>query len=943
MAPSHPLLPVDRHRTRGGSAGWLATLMAGLAGLALSAQSLEVSTQALSQLIPWSTALAVAGILLLLGAWLWTRKMRALLYRRSMQLEEANRRLAHLLDASPVVLYSLHIEDDGEAALSWVSSNVERELGFTPRQVMAPGFWLSQVHPDDREKVRARLNDVLNRGKLELEYRFVDAYERVRWLHDSLRVDAEDGHPSRDAMGACRDITAQKLAELANEVRMDVLERLNRDMDLPLILEEIASRLEQLRPEMRVSILLRDPRQGHLVTVAAPSLPSHYNEAINRLRIDGGGEGRGACGNALASGKTVIVRDVLDHPFWEGGGELAERAGIRSCWSVPFCDERGQVAGTFAVYHTEPREPATADLRLIEEFARITALAVQRAEAMKLLHEAAAVLENTRDGVFVTDLEGTILSVNPAFTLITGYLPPEAIGQSTRLLSSGRHDETFYQKMWAALHDPGYWSGEIFNRRKDGEIIPLWMNISTIRDGQGRATHFVAVMSDLSDVRQSEERIEYLAHYDSLTGLPNRLLFQAQLKRALQQAIRHDTQVAVLLLDLDRFKQINESLGHEAGDTLLRSVADRLGRTVRVNDTVARVGSDEFAVLVEDIEDAARVVTLVEKLLQSFSQPFRVGEEELFITPSIGISLYPRDGHSCNDLIRNADTAMHVAKEQGANTFAFYSKGLTARAFERVMLENSLRKAIERDELRLLYQPQLDLTSGALVGVEALLRWQHPDLGLIGPGRFIELAEQTGLMIDIGEWVLRTACRQAHEWQEQGLDICVAVNVGHLQIRRGVIQEQVESALHSAHLPASHLKLEVLENFVMENAGASVVVLHTLRDRGVHLAIDDFGTGYSSLAYLHQLPMQQLKIDQSFVRDMPHDTGSQAIIRAIVALGDNLGLEVLAEGIETEEQRAFLVAEGCRLGQGYLLARPMPGSDISTWHGARATRMPDEV
>ena len=611
---------------------------------------------------------------------------------------------------------------------------------------------------------------------------------------------------------------------------------------------------------------------------------------------------------------------------------------------MPFRNERGEVTGTFAVYHAEPGEPTAADLRLIEEFAQITALAVQRADSMKLLHEAATVLENTRDGVFVTDLEGTILSVNPAFTVITGYLPSEVIGQSARMLTSGRHDETFYQKMWSALRDPGYWSGEIFNRRKDGEITPLWMNISTIRDGQGRATHFVAVMSDLTDVRQSEERINYLAHYDSLTGLPNRLLFQAQLKRALQQAIRHDTQVAVLLLDLDRFKRINESLGHEAGDTLLRSVADRLGRTVRVNDTVARVGSDEFAILVEDIEEASRVVTLVEKLLHSFRKPFKVVDDELFITPSIGVSLYPRDGPSCDDLIRNADTAMHVAKEQGANTFAFYSKGLTARAFERVMLENSLRKTIERDELRLLYQPQLDLVNDTLVGVEALLRWQHPDFGLIGPGRFIELAEQTGLMIDIGEWVLKTACQQARQWQEAGLDICVAVNVGHQQIQRGVIQEQVENALHGARLPASHLKLEVLENFVMENAGASVVVLQALRDRGVNLAIDDFGTGYSSLAYLHQLPIQQLKIDQSFVRDMPHDRGSQAIIRAIVALGDNLGLEVLAEGIETAEQRAFLVAEGCHLGQGYLLARPMPGPAIAEWLEQRtASIAPDEA
>ena len=602
---------------------------------------------------------------------------------------------------------------------------------------------------------------------------------------------------------------------------------------------------------------------------------------------------------------------------------------MRACWSVPFFDENGAVLGTFGVYYAQPRSPLQAELDLIDEFARITSLAVQRVRATIAMRQAVTVFESTREGVVITDLQPQILSVNRAFTEINGYAGSEVVGRNPRLLQSGRHDIAFYQAMWASLLETGHWEGEIWNRRKNGELFPQLLTISTVRDDRGHPTHYVGVMTDISQIKHSEQRLEHLAHYDPLTLLPNRLLFNARLKHTLAQAARHQTQVAVLLLDLDRFKQINDSFGHPMGDLLLKAAAERLGHCVHVNDTVARIGGDEYTLLLEDIKQSDNAAVVAEKILLGFSEPFELEGQELYITPSVGICIYPRDGEDGETLMRNADTAMYEAKNQGRNSYVFYSEQLTSHAFEQVMLENSLRKAIMRNELRLHFQPQLDLHSERLIGAEALVRWQHPDLGMVPPARFIPLAEETGLIIDIGEWVLQTACAQAKAWLDLGLDIGhVAVNVAGLQIRRRIVLEQTQRALESSGLPAERLELEVTEGFIMDETQGAVALLQALRRLGVSLSIDDFGTGYSSLAYLKRLPIDQLKIDKSFVRDIPEDPGDMAIVKAIIALGQSLGLEVIAEGIETQEQRRFLITQGCSKGQGYLFARPLPAEDF---------------
>ncbi len=847
------------------------------------------------------------------------------LQRQQSDLQAATEHLRHLLDASPVVLYALRLQDDGAVA-TWVSSNIERLLGYTPDQALAPGWWLEHLYAEDRQAAENAIGALRRQGQYVHEYRFVAADGEVRWLRDELRLTESVSGAQTEAIGAWRDITEIKRSELLKQARLSVLDHLQSSITLPELLREIALDLEKLQPDMLVSILLLDADTNTLQTIAAPSLPAEYLAATERVEVR---EGVGSCGTAAATGKTVIVEDIQTHPDWADARDLVKKVGLHACWSIPFRDEKGRVIGTFAAYHRRPHSPSPWEEALIAEFARLTGLAVQRLRDAARLREAAAIIENTSEGVLITDLDGTIMSVNPAFSRISGYAPEELIGQNPRLLHSGRHDEAFYQALWQSLQETGAWQGEIWNRRKNGEIHPELVTINTVCDEEGQPSRYAEVVTDLSQLRQSQEKLEYLAHHDPLTDLPNRLLLSDRLRHALEEALRHQQPAALLFLDLDRFKQINDSFGHPAGDQLLRAVAERLTHCVRINDTVARVEGDEFVILLEDIKRQENAALVAEKILRSFSEPFNLLGQELYITPSIGIAAYPRDGGDCDTLLRNADTALFLAKDQGGNTFAYYSEELTSHAFEQVILENSLRRAITDDQLRLHYQPLLNLRSGRLIGAEALVRWQHPDLGLVPPNKFIPLAEATGIIIEIGDWVLNTACRQCMAWLDQGLDIgFIAVNVAGPQITRQKIAEQAQRAIEVSGLPAEKLELEVTESFIMEETEQNILLLKELCAMGIRLSIDDFGTGYSSLTRLKRLPIDKLKIDQSFVRDIPGDPEDVAIVNAIIALAQSLDLNLIAEGVETEEQKQFLLEAGCNEGQGYLFARPLPPEEF---------------
>ncbi|MCP5159676.1 MAG: EAL domain-containing protein [Gammaproteobacteria bacterium] len=546
---------------------------------------------------------------------------------------------------------------------------------------------------------------------------------------------------------------------------------------------------------------------------------------------------------------------------------------------------------------------------------------------------SAAVVANTRDGVVITDSKPDILAVNPAYSEMTGYSEAEVLGKNPRLLQSGRHDRAFYQAMWASLLQTGHWRGELWNRRKDGELYPQWLTISAVHDDQGETSHYVGILTDISQLKQTEAQLERLAHYDPLTNLPNRLLAQLRLEHAVDQAKRHSYWVGVLYIDLDQFKTINDSLGHLVGDQLLQVLAQRLSQRFRQEDTLARLGGDEFLVVLEYLQRPEEAASVAQNIIDLLEQPLNLtGDQDIYIGASVGISLYPDDGCSAAELIQHADTAVYQAKAQGRNTYRFYTETLTRAAYERLDLEGRLRRALGRGEFLLHYQPLISVQGKRIVGVEALVRWQPPGEALVSPMRFIPLAEETGLIVPLGEWVLRTACAQAKAWLDAGWPpLLLAVNLSARQFQQPNLIDQICAVLTDTGLPAVYLELEITESTLIDQGQQAVAAtLAALKELGVRLAIDDFGTGYSSLAYLKRFPIDKLKIDQSFVRDIPQDSSDMEIAAAIIALARNLHLEVLAEGVETEDQLAFLRERDCDTWQGYLFSRPVPAADLAT-------------
>jgi len=565
----------------------------------------------------------------------------------------------------------------------------------------------------------------------------------------------------------------------------------------------------------------------------------------------------------------------------------------------------------------------------LEALARADADAALRASEHRL-ELARQVFDSTQEGILMTDADANIVAVNPAFEQITGYRESEVMGLNPRILRSGRHDATFYRDMWNCLESDGQWRGEIWNRRKNGEIYPERTSISAVRDDGGNLTAYVSVSTDLSALKAAHHQLDFLSNHDALTLLPNRSLFNDRLQQAIAAAKQGDGELALLLFNVDRLSRINESLGHAAGDAVLREVASRVSAIAGPTDTLARLSGDEFVLLLTGCHDNEDIILAARRLIDAIAQPHTVGGHDVVVTGSVGISIFPRDGGATGDLLKAADAALTDMKGSGRNGFRFFKGEMNAQALRWLALETRLRRAIERDEMALHYQPQISRIDGSIVGMEALLRWRSEEIGVVSPGDFIPLAEDTGLIHPIGEWVIRQACFQNKAWQNAGLmPVKVAVNVSATQFKAGSVSGMVRKALADSGLAPRYLEVELTESVMLGDSAASEAQMAELRAMGVSLSLDDFGTGYSSLGYLSRFPLDKLKIDQTFVRNITSEQRSAAIAQATIALAQGLSLSVVAEGVETVGQRDFLGLIGCDVMQGYLYSRPVPGHEMA--------------
>ncbi|QYK03212.1 EAL domain-containing protein [Shewanella psychrotolerans] len=576
--------------------------------------------------------------------------------------------------------------------------------------------------------------------------------------------------------------------------------------------------------------------------------------------------------------------------------------------------------------------PVVSDDGILEGVIGITRNITSHKAAQEQLEMAASVFENSLEGVLITDAAGNIVEVHGAFTDITGFSRDEVIGKNPRIFSSGRQSKAFFEALWHAILTQGKWHGEVWNRHKSGAIFPERLTISSMYDDDNNVRYFVAVFTDISAQKQSEQELARLVYHDPLTQLPNRMTLSAQLEQELRHAKREEAELALIFIDVDLFKHINDSFGHVAGDTVLVELAQRLAAKLDSRGTLARLGSDEFVALLSHIESSDQVALMVSQLREVFDAPFVFDGGAIRLTASMGIALYPGDGDNCDTLLSNADAAMHRAKTNGRNNYAFYTQSLTLESIEHLKLQSALHDAIANNAFHLVYQPKVNFTTLKCSGFEALLRWQDPSLGNVSPAIFIPVAEKIGLIYEIGLWVLKNAATQGMRWLDEGKTFeRISVNVAGPQLQQANFYDDVKRVLNDTGLPPHHLELEVTESCMMSDPKTVITLLKKLGDLGLELSVDDFGTGYSSLTYLKRLPIHKLKIDQSFVRDIPCDSHNTAIAKAVIALGHALNLTVIAEGVETEEQAEFLINAGCDEAQGYLYSRPLLATDLASF------------
>lgn len=658
-------------------------------------------------------------------------------------------------------------------------------------------------------------------------------------------------------------------------------------------------------------------------------------DAEQRQRIGSLPIGKGLLDKTLHASQPTRLNNIAAAP--EAAGFPAEHPAMSSLLAVPIATGSQRFGQIYLCDKENQTSFNDIDEQLVCNFASSLALvldniqqrhAKERAEEQIRLHAKA--FENSAEAVIITDKDGRILSINEAFVRITGYTLAEVTAQSPSLLQANKQRRSFYMRMWRELQTHGYWHGEMVDRRKSGESFPAWLSLSTIKNSLGVTTHHVGLLSDISERKRFQKQIQYLACYDSLTDLPNRALFIDRARQLVANGKRSASQFAILSLDIDHFKNINETHGPTVGDKLLHKLATRLLRTVRAGDTAARLGGDKFGITIANLSRPEDAAIIASNILDTLARPFKINRKEIHISASIGISSYPADGNDAVTLIKHAEAAMFHAKSLQRNHFQFYQPEISALRNKRLRLEGDLRHALDHGEFVLHYQPKIDFSSWQINSVEALIRWQHPEQGLIAPNEFIYVLEECGLIKQVGEWVLRTACAQINRWLSDGLTPpTVAINVSAHQFEKGSFIQTLAEVLDENRDCARHLEIEITESILMQDAPQASRMLQRLRDMGVHISIDDFGTGYSSLAYLSRLPIDTLKIDRTFIQAVTHNHHDATITRSVVDLAHNLGLRALAEGIETRAQLDLLTALGCDAGQGFLFSRPVAVAELT--------------
>ena len=844
----------------------------------------DVSTH--RQSIRWQIGLFVAWLLVssAVAVWLITRKSRADQVR-----QETAQELELVVRHAPAGMARVHV---GGAEIVWANAKLAGWLGCSVESMAGQDF-RSLVPADDRAEVEQQLGRLLDGRQ--------DYFQALR-------------HCTHAVTGKVTPVLCTTSRVAASGVRGPVA--------LVCVLQDLSEMVSARNALTRSETMLRMALEG------SGSGVWEWDAVQQKLNLSSGMSAllhyRGQDLSHDFDFYTRLHPDDADAVRSEIRQTL-EQGSILALTARLLCFD-----GLYRWFRARGQAHRDVDGRLLRISGLLTDQTASR-EADERRRLAAAVVENTIEGVVVTDARSRILSVNPSFTRLLGFSEAEMLGQTPRMFKSGRHDKEFYDAMWASMHATGHWQGEIWNRRKNGEIFPERMSLSAVKDAAGAVTHYVCMFTDISAEKAREQQLEFLAHRDALTGLPNRSHFALMLGDAVERAKAEQRGLAVMLLNIDRFKDVNDSYGHSVGDEVLKHIAFQVQGALRYGDIIGRLAGDELCVVAQHLGSEKEAVEVAERLMAAAAKAWITPDGlPVVVSVSVGICMYPDHALTTEDLMQGAHAAVYGAKNRGSNAWCFFHEYMTQAARERLALEARLRRALELGHMRLFYQPQVDLHTGRLTGAEALLRWHDPEEGLISPARFIPVAESSGVIGPLGLWVLGEACRQGQAWREAGLpELTIAVNVSLHQFLLTDIAGETAQVLETSGFPAHLLELEITESALAEKPEEALAVLSRLRDLGLRLAIDDFGTGYSSLAHLKRFPLDLLKIDRGFIHDIPNSGDDMAISSSVIALGHAMGLKVLAEGVETQEQLSFLQDKGCDFFQGYFCSRPLPAEDFA--------------